>query len=122
MALISKRSDDQILFINHKIGIGFILCSALITSIGQALWKVSEGTNLLLVLLGLILYIFGAAFMIIAYKYGNLSVLQPLLCVGYIFSVFIGFFFLNEEITLQKCLGILIISLGAITIGVNQHD
>ncbi|MFE9277964.1 EamA family transporter [Paenibacillus glucanolyticus] len=122
MALISKRSDDQILLINHKIAIGFILCSAFITSIGQALWKVSEGTNLFLVLFGLILYIFGAAFMIIAYKYGKLSVLQPLLCAGYIFSIFIGFFFLNEDITLQKFMGIAIISFGAIMIGVNHHD
>lgn len=45
-----------------------------------------------------------------------LSVLQPVLSLNYILSSLLGFFILNETITSNKLLGILIITIGVILI------
>ncbi|QQZ64029.1 DMT family transporter [Paenibacillus sonchi] len=94
-----------------------MLASAIFTSVGQATWKVSNGENFLYLFIGLISYFIGAVLMIIAFKHGSLSILHPLLSTGYIFSIFIGFFWLNEMIDFKTIVGILFVSAGAIIIG-----
>ena len=54
--------------------------------------------------------------MIIAYRYGNLSVLQPMLCLSYVFAIFIAIFILNEQITAMKLAGILVVIFGVVMI------
>ena len=50
--------------------------------------------------------------MIIAYKFGSLSVLQPILSLNYVISLFVGYYFLNESVSIQNLLGVIIIILG----------
>lgn len=52
--------------------------------------------------------------MIIAYRYGKLSVLQPLLSVSYVLALILSVLFFCEAITTTKILGILIIMVGVI--------
>ena len=43
--------------------------------------------------------------MIIAYRYGSLSVLQPMLSLNYVLSIIMAAFVLKEQINLSKCIG-----------------
>ena len=44
----------------------------------------------------------------------NVSLAYPFLSVGYIITAVMAYFFLNEPLTLQKCIGIAVICLGVI--------
>ncbi|MGL5243772.1 MAG: EamA family transporter [Sarcina sp.] len=102
-------------------GVTLIIFSALCTSFGQLFWKIGVGGKDFKVLfsmlsIGFILYGVGALSMIIALKFGELSVLHPIMCVGYIFALINGRVFLNEQISLLQFSGIIIIILGVIFI------
>lgn len=97
-------------------GIILIVLAALCTSFGQLFWKIGVNDNITLILLGFVLYAVGALSMIVALKFGNLSILHPLMCVGYIFALINGAIFLDEKITLNHAIGIAIIIVGIIFI------
>ena len=59
-------------------GILIMLSSSLLTCLGQFCWKLAAERGILLVLAGFGLYGCGALLMIIALKYGELSVLHPM--------------------------------------------
>lgn len=101
----------------NKKGICLMLLSSLFVCIGQLFWKLSLGTNILYLIIGFGLYGIGALIMIYAYRFGELSVLQPMLSTNYIFSVIIAATILKEIITLKKVIGIIIIMIGVIFIG-----
>ena len=44
----------------------------------------------------------------------NVSLAYPFSCVGFIITAILAYFFLNEPLTLQKCVGIAVICLGVI--------
>ena len=44
----------------------------------------------------------------------NVSLAYPFSCVGFIITAVLAYFFLDEPLTLQKCIGIAIICLGVI--------
>ena len=91
--------------------------SALCACLGQLFWKLfATRGELILLLLGCLLYCMGALFMIIAYKYGSLSVLQPVLSISYVFSLIIGYFFLNETVGVFNWIGCFCIIAGVILI------
>ena len=96
-----------------------MVISSIVVCLGQLLWKLGTNGNLALLGGGFLLYGLGALIMIIAYKFGNLSVLQPILSLNYVISLFIGYYFLDETIYIQNLLGVIIIILGVflITIG-----
>ncbi|MCM0647652.1 EamA family transporter [Clostridium swellfunianum] len=98
-------------------GILIIIAAALLTSIGQMLWKISNGSNLKWLILGFLCYGIGAVLMIIAFRFGSLSVLHPMLSFGYIFAIFLGNFVLKEHITSIQYLAIIIIMCGVVLIG-----
>lgn len=104
-------------FQKNKKGIYFVLCSAVLVCIGQLLWKLSATEGLLYLLIGFAFYGIGAVLMIVAYRYGELSVLQPMLSMNYVISVILGVLVLQEVLSITKILGICIISLGVILIG-----
>lgn len=104
-------------FKKNRKGIALMLCSAFCACIGQFLWKLSAQMGVYIALLGFGLYGIGALFMLIAYKYGSLSVLQPMQSVGYILSLLLGYFVLNENISLTQGVGVLIIMCGVTMIG-----
>ena len=101
----------------NKKGICLMLCSSLMVCIGQLLWKLSANGNLIYLLFGFISYGFGALVMLYAYKFGSLSVLQPMLSANYIFTIIFASTILHEQFTIFKLTGILIVFLGVFLIG-----
>lgn len=101
---------------NRK-GILLMVASSVCACIGQLLWKLSVENGIYIMLIGFVFYCFGAIFMLSAYKFGSLSVLQPILSVNYIFSVILGSIILSEPVTFYKVIGVLIITAGVIFVG-----
>lgn len=95
-------------------GIAIMLTSSLLTCVGQLCWKLSAGRSLLWVLAGFALYGGGALLMIAALRFGELSILHPMLSAGYVLSVGLGYFFLHEAIRPGKLAGIALILAGLI--------
>ena len=98
-------------------GIFLMLISSVCVCLGQLFWKISATNGLLFLLLGFLLYGIGALVMLISYRYGSLSVLQPMLSISYVLAIILAFFVLHESITIFKLTGIIIIILGVILIG-----
>lgn len=65
-----------------------MIISSFCVCIGQLLWKFAVNGNIEYLLSGFALYGIGVLSMIIAYKFGSLSVLQPILSINYIISLF----------------------------------
>lgn len=101
---------------NNKKGILLMLASSICACIGQLMWKLSAEQGLLIMLLGFCFYGAGALVMIIAYRFGKLSVLQPMLSLNYVLSIILGAMVLKEQVTILKCIGVLIIISGVVLI------
>lgn len=93
-----------------------MVASSVCVCLGQLFWKISNTYGIIALLLGFALYGVGALVMIVAYKYGKLSVFQPMLSLNYVLSIVLAATILNEKVTLIKCVGILIIIAGVICI------
>lgn len=105
----------------NKTGIILMVCSSLFACVGQLLWKLGTDQGLLYIAIGFFFYGIGAVVMLIAYKFGSLSVLQPILSLNYIISIFLGNIVLGEAIGIYKVLGICCIIAGALCIGGGDH-
>ncbi|MFV0343526.1 MAG: EamA family transporter [Anaerocolumna sp.] len=103
-------------FEKNKKGIFLMCLSSICVCSGQLLWKLSVHGGIFLLIVGLTLYGVGALIMLVAYRYGSLSVLQPVLSLNYVFSIILSATILHESITLAKCLGVFIIITGVICI------
>jgi len=101
---------------NNKKGILLMIFSSICACVGQLLWKLSSEGLLWLTIAGFALYGLGALFMIVAYKFGKVSILQPVLSLNYVLSVVLAATVLKEEITLLKCIGVLLIIAGVLFI------
>lgn len=101
----------------NKTGILFIIFSAMMSCIGQLFWKLSAENGLIYLLIGFVFYAVGALAMLVAYRFGSLSVLQPMLSLNYVISLILGVIILGEEITPARVIGVLIIMIGVILIG-----
>ena len=96
-------------------GIAIMLFSSLLTCTGQLCWKLSAQENtLLFILVGFALYGMGAVCMILALRFGDLSVLHPMLGLGYVLSVLLGNVVLHEPFKIKKLIGITVILFGLI--------
>lgn len=93
-----------------------MLVSSICVCVGQLLWKLSATQGLIFMLAGFVFYGAGALIMIIAYKFGKLSVLQPILSLNYVLSILLASFVLHEAITIYKVMGVIIITCGVIMI------
>ncbi|MBS3165667.1 EamA family transporter [Candidatus Woesearchaeota archaeon] len=111
---------------NTKAIILALICT-IIVSVAQILLKLASADfsimnifqqiyNIPLVL-GAILYFFGAILFIYAFRLGELSVVYPLMASGYILVTILSVYFLGEVITLQKMIGIIFIGVGVVFIG-----
>lgn len=100
----------------NKKGILLMIVSSLCVCTGQLLWKLSAEGGLLPLLAGFCLYGLGAVVMIVAYRYGKLSVLQPMLSLNYVLSIALAAVVLHEEVTLLKCVGVVVIVTGVLLI------
>jgi drug/metabolite transporter (DMT)-like permease len=103
-------------FRKNKVGMLLMLLSSIGVCFGQLMWKLSFGNGFSWLLMGFVFYGIGAAVMLFAYKFGSLSVLQPMLGFNYVFSTILGAVILNEEFTLVKLIAIFIIILGVVFI------
>ena len=120
------------------IGIVIMLVAAVFTAIGQFHWKIGLGfvdeifdvfkssenfwKVIPYILVGFVLYGCGSALMIVAYKYGDVSMLHPLLGVSYILSLIIGFSLLGESINVQKVIAVIVIITGLVFLGWSAYD
>lgn len=99
---------------NHtgKTGIFLMLVCSCCLCGGQFIWKLWGGAFAMLA--GFTVYGIGALAMLTAYRYGSLSVLQPINSVSYVISTILGYFVFQEMITAGKIIGILAIMSGVI--------
>lgn len=103
-------------FRKNKKGILLMLVSSFCACTGQLLWKMSVGQGMAVMVAGFCLYGMGALVMVYAYRFGRLSVLQPVLSSNYVLGILFGAVVLKEEITVLKCAGALVIAAGVIMI------
>ncbi len=103
-------------FQKNKKGILLMLCSALCVCVGQLLWKLSVEKGFFVMLAGFCFYGTGALVMLYAYRFGRVSVLQPMLSFSYLLSNILGTVVLHEPFTMLKSVGTLIIMAGVILI------
>ena len=105
-------------------GILLMVCSSVCTCTGQLMWKLQNTAEngILFLLLGFLLYGLGAVIMILAFQYGEVSVLQPMLSIGFALSVVLGHFVLGEAITGKKIAGIVLIIIGMILLGKSNTE
>ncbi|EID42413.1 EamA family transporter [Parageobacillus thermoglucosidasius] len=101
----------------NKIGIILILLASVSTASGQMFWKLSGGQWNRHLILGFLFYGIGAILMTIAFRFGSLSVLHPLLSMGYVFALLLGVTFLDEHITATRAMAVVLIVTGAVLIG-----
>jgi len=103
-------------------GAALMLLSATLACTGQLLWKLSARNNsLLLVLLGLALYGGGGFLMIVALRYGDLSMLHPMTSSGYVMSLLLGAWVLEERVTPRQITGVILIILGLVFISSSKR-
>lgn len=102
---------------NNRTGIMLIVLAALMTSVGQLFWKLSSTNQIIFLFLGFVLYAIGAILMILAFRYGSLSVIHPMLSFGYVFALLLGTVVLKEKISNFQYIGILLIIIGVVLIG-----
>ena len=97
-----------------------VLVSTLIGASGAVLLKKGSDrismTNLYLIS-GLFLYALSTVFYIAALKLEQLSVLYPILSIGYVWISMFSIKFLNEKMNINKWTGIFLIIAGVIFIG-----
>lgn len=106
-----------------NIGIALMLTSALFTCCGQLCWKLSANESSLACLLaGFALYGCGALLMMAAMRFGELSVLHPMLSAGYALSIVLGALVLGEEIGAGKLLGIAAIAAGLVCLSTSGGE
>lgn len=109
-------------FQKNKKGILMMIASSICACIGQLLWKLSATEGIMMMLVGFVLYGFGALIMIAAYRFGKLSVLQPILSLNYALSIVLAAAVLKEEITIVKCVGVLVLIAGVILIAGGDEE
>jgi len=96
-----------------------LFCAACLC-LGQFIWKIMPNYDLLYILSGFAIYAAGALAMIFAYRYGELSVLQPMNSMSYVFSTILAMLILHESVTVINMIGIALVISGVIVIGVNS--
>lgn len=106
----------------NKKGILLMLISSLCVCIGQLLWKLSADTGIIVMLAGFLFYGAGALVMLIAYRFGKLSVLQPMLSLNYVLSIILAAVVLKESITILKCIGVIVIIAGVVLIAGGDEE
>ena len=102
------------------IGILLMVFCAICNCLGSFAWKIMPGYDLFYLTGGFTIYSIGAMSMIFAYKYGELSVLHPMVSLSYVFSTLIAIFILNEKVSPLNITGIILIVCGVILIGANS--
>ena len=99
-----------------------MIVSSICACVGQLLWKLSAVEGIMMMLAGFVLYGIGALVMIAAYRFGKLSVLQPILSLNYVLSIVLAAVVLKEEVTIIKCIGVLVFIAGVVLIAGGDEE
>ncbi len=105
------------------LGIILMVLVAFLVAVGQLFWKLSAGANgfdWLWFILGTGLYGGATLLMMGAFRFGRLSVLQPMLALSFAFMPILGCCVLGESISMPQYLGIAIVAVGVILVGVGD--
>lgn len=94
------------------LGIILMVVSSLFSCAGQLMWKLGATRGLWAILVGFGLYAVGALLMLVAYRLGELSVLQPILGLSYVLSLLAGWAWLGETITPGRVIGVVAVVAG----------
>lgn len=109
-------------FAKNRTGILLMLISSICACVGQLFWKLSAEQGIWVALAGFLFYGMGALIMLIAYRFGSLSVLQPMLSMNYVLSILLGALILKEPVTIRKVIGVLVIMAGVVLIGGGDEE
>lgn len=103
------------------------LFCAVLGALGQLFLKLGSGNFIVSfnqiafdwrVALGVAFYGLSSVLFIIALKYGNLSILYPMIATSYIWVSLLSFFVLREAFNTYKIMGLVAILIGVVLIGV----
>ena len=100
----------------NKKGILLMACASLCVCLGQLFWKLSGTQTLWWLLPGFALYGLGALVMLAAYRYGSVSVLQPVLALNYVLTVVLAAAVLREDISPLRIAGIVCVTVGVVLV------
>lgn len=103
-------------------GILLMMFSSLCVCVGQLLWKLANDKGVAFLLFGFVFYGVGAVVMVLAYRYGKLSVLQPILSLNYVISIVLASVVLHEDISAAKFIGVLVIMIGVLLIAGGDNE
>ncbi len=102
--------------------IGLVLVCTLIIAATQIIFKqaaTAQGNILLqpMLWLGVILSLVAGVLLIFALKHGELSVLYPIIALGFVWVALISVFFLNETLSTMQIIGMIVVIVGVSLIG-----
>lgn len=99
--------------------IGLMFFCTLVTASAQISWKLGVvKSSILNIIIGFILYGIGAIILIICLKFGELSVVYPIVATSFIWvNIFSPTFFSTDSMNIMKWLGVLAIIIGVGFIG-----
>jgi undecaprenyl phosphate-alpha-L-ara4N flippase subunit ArnE len=110
-------SGNETVTARYAKGVSLMLLCSVCLCAGQLIWKIMPGMNLFYLGAGFAVFALGAAAMVLAYRYGELSALQPLNSLTYVFSQLIGIFVFAEGVSAVKLLGVAAVVAGVALIG-----
>ena len=107
-----------------------VLFTTTINAFAQVLYK--KGANIATLdfyalvtnyylIVGAFLYFISAVLLVIALKYGELSVLYPIISTGFIWVSFLSVYFFSEFMNFERWLGIVLIIIGISFIGIGSN-
>lgn len=94
------------------IGVVLMVISSLFSCTGQFMWKLGATRGVRPIVVGFCLYAVGALLMLVAYRFGELSVLQPILGLSYALSLLMGFVWLGENVSVGRAIGVAAVVVG----------
>jgi len=110
------------------------MCLVLFTTLINAFAQVSykKGANVLVLnfyalitnyplIIGACLYFISGILLVIALKYGELSVLCPIISTGFVWVSFLSVYFFNEAMGFEKWAGVVLIIIGISFIGAGNN-
>lgn len=93
-----------------------ICLAATLSSLSQVFWKLGDFSSLkgiILLIVGLLISGAGMVLMMISFRFGEVSILQPMMSIGFALSIVFGSVFFAETITINKVIGTGLIVIGA---------
>ena len=115
----------------NKKAIFLILITTFLTSAAQILFKTTANdlvfdivkiiTNYNL-LIGLLLYLVGGILVIISFRYGEITILYPILATSYVWVNLLSNYFFDEQINIFKWMGIAAIIIGVSLLGFGKKN